>query len=178
MGNMGDMEGRGKRVAMLAVAGGIIGLAGAGIASREWIYEEWCIWRSRSGDVDAQLAAIQWLEAKKSPRAIPTLIANLYAENLQPHGERNEVSMDGRSAVALIRIGPPVVAPLTQAVTSPTATAVLCKHAVEILKALPPKGDVVAGLEAIAKRSDGDIRRAADDALKQIGEQANESGQK
>ena len=161
------MKPRGKAIALLTVALGLLVLIGAAIAAKGRLREEWCIYRLKSGDVHARLSAIKELEEKRSVRAVPYLIAMLYKEDLQPSGERNTVSMDGRAAVALIRIGQPAVPLLTEAMHAPGVTSNLLSHAVNIFQEISGR-EVINGLKVLAEYPRAEVRQAAAEALKKI----------
>ena len=158
---------KGRAIAFSTAALGLVVLVGVAIALKDRLREEWCIYRLKSGDVHARLSAIKELEEKRSVRAVPSLIAMLYKEDFQPLGERNNVSMDGRAAVALIRIGQPAVPLLTEAMHAPGVTSNLLSHAVNIFQEISGR-EVINGLKVLAEYPRAEVRQAAAEALKMI----------
>ena len=69
------MTPRGRRIALAALALGLLTLAGAGFACRGWMVEEWWLWKLGSRHEEERQTAAKRLGELKSVRAIPNLLS-------------------------------------------------------------------------------------------------------
>src|SRR5262249_5706813 len=88
-GTMTVMKRRGKAIAVSTAPVGFMVLLAVGFAARNWIAEEWYLYRLETGNVEQRLSAIQELETRRSQRAIPKLVCMLYKEEEQPVGNKS-----------------------------------------------------------------------------------------
>jgi HEAT repeat protein len=165
---MSRMAKRGKVAAFWSVGIGTTVLIAAAVVAWPRLREEWYLYRLERGNTQQRLAAIRELESMPSLRAVPKLVAMLYREDLQPSGENSEVSMDGRAAVGLIKIGPPILPTLEQAAKAPGATANLRFHTANILSELPRSPETIAELQALALDANSKVSGAARLGLGQL----------
>ncbi len=117
------MATRGKIVALSTVAVGVVVLIVAAIVGKEWIREEWYLWRLDKGGEQDQMLATQKLGEMRSARAVKPLMAKLKQvavarrrlctgdkdaiEDLLGELEEKESEDDRSFAAALIKIGKP-----------------------------------------------------------------------
>jgi HEAT repeat protein len=99
---------RGRRVTWWITGLGLLVLLACGILFKDWVLEEWYLYKLESGDIEEQKAAVQKLAEMGSTRAIPGFIRLLQWPSQSPQ-------LRTPAANALRRIGAPAVPALTTA---------------------------------------------------------------
>jgi hypothetical protein len=100
----------GREFTLWTVAVGVLALVVASIAAKDWIREEYWMWKLRTGDTGVQRVAAQNLDVLRSVRAVPLLVKSVL--KLADRSGNND-SLDQR--LALINIGQPAVLELFKA---------------------------------------------------------------
>lgn len=100
------MKRRGKIIAISTVGVGVVVLVAAGLVARDWIREEWYIWRLSSARPEVRATAALSLGRMRAVRAVPMLVRNLVMGGNPIGGASSEWLVEEEVKWALKEIGP------------------------------------------------------------------------
>lgn len=168
-----------KVIASMVTAVGIAVVVAAGFAFRPALFEQWYLWKLKSRDESERTSAAERLAEMRSVRAAPRLARILcefaagqpyltFGDGTSAYFPGRRMTPDHYSAEALVRIGPPALPALVEALATEDVRVHACVYST-LLTIGPATPQEVPSLTELTTHENAEVRRKAVNVLRLSG---------